>query len=221
MKVSFCITCYDQDAHLLESSLSNILQTQTTKPDEILVVSSGLESLSCNSPNVKIYNFKDRVLAGRARNKGAELATGEVVCFCDVDDPIHPQKCEVIKRVFANQNVDALVHNYALGAARVMGQNLDKQDIEIEKITNVDDRWEKDQNYELFTDADLGRTNIKVPSDRPVCHGHLSAKKELLAEIKYREDMWLGEDGDFCQSIVKSKKFDLYYTPLVLINYIT
>ena len=42
----------------------------------------------------------------------------------------------------------------------------------------------------------------------------------MFKTLKYREDMWLGEDGDFCQSIVKSD-YNLYYTPLILINYIT
>jgi glycosyltransferase involved in cell wall biosynthesis len=220
VKISFCITCYDGDAHLLEQSLSTILQTQTTKPDEILVVSSGLKSLSCSSPNVKVYNFKNRMLAGGARNKGGELATGEVVCFCDVDDPIHPKKCEVIKRVFANQNVDALVHNYRLDVLD-FSPIQDTQEIKIEKVTDVDERWEKEQHYIFNPHKDIPRTNVEVRSNKPVCHGHLSAKKELLAEIKYREDMWVGEDGDMLQAIVKSKKFDLYYTPLVLINYIT
>ena len=207
MKVSFCITCYDQDAHLLESSLSNILQTQTTKPDEILVVSSGLKSLSCSIPNVKVYNFENRMLAGGARNKGGQLATGDVVCFCDVDDPIHPKKCEVIKRVFDDDcpdRVDALLHNYKFNTHDFAPiKSLDK--IEIEKITSVDPTC----------------TNVRTAANLPVCHGHMSARKELLASISYREDMRLGEDGDFCQSVVKSNKFDLYYTPLILINYIT
>jgi glycosyltransferase involved in cell wall biosynthesis len=160
------------------------------------------------------------MLAGGARNKGGQLATGEVVCFCDVDDPIHPQKCEVIKRVFANQNVDALLHNYKLNTHDFAPiENLDK--IEVEKITTVDPRWEEEQNYIFNPHKDIPRTNVEAPSKKPICHGHCSARKEVLSEIKFREDMSLGEDGDFCQSIVKSNKFDLYYTPLVLINYIT
>jgi len=218
MKISFCVTCYDKDAHLLQQSLNRILQNQTTEPDEILVIASGLKSLGCNDPKIKIYVFEKRMFAGGARNKGGELATGDVVCFCDIDDPIHPQKCEIIKRAFGNQDVDALVHNYRLDTLD-FSPIQDTQDIEIEKVTSVDERWEKEQNYIFAPHEDIPRTNVKAQSGKPVCHGHLSAKKELLAKIKYREDMWMGEDGDFCQSIVKSKKFDLYYTPLKLINY--
>lgn len=185
----------------MEYSLSCI-KMQTTEPDEILVVASGLKSLGCADPTIKVYHFENRMLAGGARNKGGELATGDVVCFCDVDDIIHPQKCEVIKNIFQSQEIDALVHNYNMGL-----REFDPvKDTHIEKVVKTDP---------------LPSTNVEAPSRLPICHGHMSARKEVLSDIKYREDMSCGEDGVFCQSIVKSSQYTLYYTPLKLINYIT
>lgn len=219
MSVSFCITCYDRDVHLVQQALSYV-KNQTAQPDEILVIASGIKSLGYHDPDITVYTFENRMGPGQARNKGGELATGNIVCFCDVDDPIHPQKCEVVKRVFDNKKVDALIHNYKMDVMEFEPlTNLD--DIQIEQIVTVDSRWEKEQHHVFNPHKDIPHTNVEAPSKQPVCHGHMSARKELLADISYREDMWLGEDGDFCQSIVKSAKYSLYYTPLILMNYIT
>jgi hypothetical protein len=139
--------------------------------------------------------------AGAARNKGGELATGDVVCFCDADDPIHPQKCEVIKRVFDNKDVDALLHNY--NTSNVKFEEIDTQHIELEKVAGCDHPPSK---------------NVYTDSDKPIAHGPISIRKEVTSEITYG-DSSCGEDALFCQSILKSPKYSLYYTPLCLINY--
>lgn len=224
MKVTFCVTCYDGDVHLLQGRLLSICSEQTVQPDEILVITSGTGSGPIpwdeNKPSLAIKSFEQRKLPGGARNQGGKFATGDVVCFCDVDDPIHPQKCEIVKKIFENNpNVDALIHAYKFNSQEF--EPYDSSNIEIEQITEVDPRWEKEQNY-VFDPQSKGlpRTNIVVPSGNPAHHGHLSCKKEIFDTLKYREEMWVGEDGDFCQSIVKSQ-YKLFYTPLVLINYIT
>ncbi len=222
MKISLCITCYDQDYHHVESRIL-VLKQQTRHPDEVLVVCSGLEKLEVSDPNVKVYTFPARMLPGGARNKGGELATGDVVSFCDADDPMHPQKIEILGQIFKDEAVDALVHGYGLNSPD-FAPIANTDEIEIGQITEVDERWEKVQNHVFDPHRDIPRTCVVPPpkySDCPIHHGHISAKKEVFADLRYREDMWLGEDGDFCQSIVKSPKYSLYYTPLSLINYYT
>ena len=231
MKITFCVTCYDGDVHLLHGRLMSIYEEQTVKPDEVLVITSGISSgpivWDSNKPNLTIKTFEYRMLPGGARNQGGRFAKGDVVCFCDVDDPIHPQKCEVIKRVFGNSDVDALLHNYNMDTHEFSKID-DIENIEIEKVTKFDSRWEEvqkstppiDGGYYCI-DGDLPRTTVTIDSGRPATHGHLSVRKEVLSEIKYIENMRIGEDGEFCQSIIKNDKFSLYYTPLVLINYIT
>ena len=225
VSVSFCVTCYDGDFHLLGQCLHYIAH-QTVAPDEVLIIASGLKKKSEGRSSTRVYTFENRMSAGAARNKGGELATSEVVCFCDVDDPIHPQKCEVIKRVFDDTNVDALLHNYNTNTVKF--EEIDVEEIELEPVTRFDKRWEEKQksippaNYGYYCiDGDLPRTNVEIDSGRPATHGHMSARKEVLSEIKYIENMRIGEDGELCQSIIKSGKFGLYYTPLTLINYIT
>ena len=223
MKVTFCVTCYDGDVHLLQDRLLSIYAGQTVQPDEVLVITSGTGSgpimWDGHKPNLTIKSFEQRKLPGGARNQGGKFAKGDVVCFCDVDDPIHPQKCEIVKKIFEdNPNVDALIHAYEFNSHEF--ETYDSNNIEIEQITEVDPRWEKEQNYVFDPHKSLPLANIIVPSGNPAHHGHLSCKKEIFNTLKYREEMWIGEDGDFCQSIVKSQ-YKLFYTPLVLINYIT
>ena len=200
--VSFCVTCYDGDFHLLGQCLHYIAH-QTIAPDEVLIIASGLKKKSEGRSSTKVYTFENRMSAGAARNKGGELATSEVVCFCDVDDPIHPQKCEVIKRVFDNTSVDALLHNYNTNSVKF--EEVGIQQIALEKIVGCDSP---------------PSTNVQNESGRPIAHGPISIRKEIANEIFYGDSSF-GEDGLFCQSIFKSDKFGLYYTPLTLINYIT
>jgi glycosyltransferase involved in cell wall biosynthesis len=231
MRVTFCVTCYDGDVHLLPKRLADIYEQQTVSPDEVLVITSGVASgaivWNSNMPDLTIKTFENRMLPGGARNKGGEFATGDVICFCDVDDPIHPQKCEVIKRVFDNKDVDALLHSYNLDTDQ-FSEIEDLDNIELERVIEVDPRWEQDQKCTppidggyYCIDGDLPHTNIVTPSGRSAHHGHISVRKEICNEIKYIEHMRIGEDGAFCQSVVKSNKFSLYYTPLILINYMT
>tara|TARA_Y100001938_G_scaffold149724_1_gene237650 strand:- start:380 stop:1051 length:672 start_codon:yes stop_codon:yes gene_type:complete len=223
VKITFCVTCYDGDVHLLEDRLLSIYSEQTVQPDEVLVITSGVGSGSivwdASKPNLTIKTFEQRKLPGGARNQGGKFAKGDIVCFCDVDDPIHPQKCEIVKKIFEeNPEVDALVHSYKFNTKEF--NTYDPSEIPIEKVTEVDERWEKEQNYVFNPHKELPKTCVITPSKGDVHHGHLSCKKEIFNDLKYREEMWLGEDGDFCQSIVKSS-YSLFYTPLVLINYIT
>ena len=218
MKISFCITCYNKDAHLLQERLLDVVTKQTVQPDEILVIASGMPdgSIVCNDSNIKIYTLENRVLPATARNVGADCATGDIVCFCDVDDPIHPQKCEIIKTIFLNENIDALVHSHLDNSSDF--KNIPKEEMleGLEKIVEFS-----------------GETNVIPPSKLAVAHGPISAKKEVFEDLKYDKFTMsyveqsdgtykyfhTGEDCYFCRSIVYSK-YSLHYIPLSLINYV-
>ena len=205
MKVTFCITCWRRDVYLLDDRLFDIYHKQTSKPDEVLVIVSGVDKIPATKyaqeNNLKIKFFRNQMLAGGARNKGAELAGGDIVCFCDVDDPIHPQKCQIMRVVFSERDIDAVVHNY---------QNKSKDFIKIEKNQIL-------QGMEEITEYG-GGSNVSAPSKMPIAHGPLSGRKEIFEDLKYLEDIGRGEDGLFCNSIVDSE-YSLFYLPHCLINY--
>tara|TARA_R110000824_G_scaffold325799_1_gene512689 strand:- start:1723 stop:2289 length:567 start_codon:yes stop_codon:yes gene_type:complete len=176
---------------------------QTVKPDEVIVISTGFDwnqkMGKTKKLNYVLYNLPSRKLAGWARNKGALISTGEVIVFCDVDDKIHPQKCEYMKRVFQNPEVSAVVTNY-----------YSPKDF---------DGWQ-DLNFEY--EEILEHDNCLIaPNRADVCHGHLSCRTDifLIDKIWYDEDKKRGQDTKFCNRICDHPDHKIFYTPQKLLVY--
>lgn len=224
--VTFCITCCDKDVHLLDQCVSYI-DNQTVKPEEVVIVCSGLKDESIlllekvqelnferKDTGYVVYNSPYRKLPGWARNIGGVISTGEVVVFCDVDDSIHPQKCQFIKGVFQNKEVSAIVGNYHLPGSFDGWKDLALQ---YEEITEVEpDPYPVPAGW-----FNIPRVNVMAPSKKPIAHGHMSCRTELFTknQVTYKEDMPLGEDGTFCRSILAHSDYRLFYTPQKLIIY--
>jgi len=103
-KVSLIIPCY-RGANTLNRAIKSVL-AQTRPVDEIIVVNDcspeadEIERVLLQYPNV-VY-AKNAVNLGLAatRNKGVSVASGDIVCFLDVDDELHPQKIELQLNIF-------------------------------------------------------------------------------------------------------------------------
>ena len=200
MKVSFCIICYDKDAHLVGRLLRD-LKNQTSYPDEVIVVASGMTELKVEDADVKVYTFQDRMLPNKARNKAGSLSSADIICLSDVDDTPHPQKIEVVRKVFEYENVDALVHNYNMN---------DTNFSVIENLVDIEKIIEKEPY--------IHSTNIMPPSRLPVHHAHITARSKVFEDVKGPEHMNFGEDGMFCRGILDSG-YNFYYTKHNLISY--
>ncbi len=65
------------------------LEAGTRKPDEIIVFHTGpddpTETVAKSHPGVTVRHAEDRMRGGAARNMGAEIATGDILAFCDGD----------------------------------------------------------------------------------------------------------------------------------------
>ena len=127
-----------------------------------------------------------------------------MVCFCDVDDAIHPQKCEYLKKVFKDSNVSALVHNYHRPKSFGGWEELNFEYKSIQKVERIN----------------LTCSNIRTKNDEDVAHGPISCRTNIFKEITYNEKMQPGEDGTFCQDIVLHPEHHLYYTPQKLMVYL-
>jgi|MDSZ01.3.fsa_nt_gb glycosyltransferase involved in cell wall biosynthesis len=201
-KVTLCITCYKNDIHFLDECLGYV-KSQTVQPDEILVVANAIDDDSKLKQKAKeegftLFTTSEPKLPGWGRNTGLFLAKHNIVSFCDVDDVILPRKIEFIKKVF-NDDMDALIHNYHY---KIKGD---------------------DENFSLYTEEiteiDPASMNIRTKSMVPAHQGHMTCRKEILKTHKYREDLVRGEDGTFCQGLVKDSNTKLFFTPLKLIIY--
>lgn len=181
--LSLCITCFDRDSVLVPRLLDH-LENLTEKPDELIIIGSGLKSVDFEAD--KVFLFPDRKNAAAARNKGFEISSSELIMFFDVDDYPHPQKIEIAKRCF-NHPIDALVHNYL--------------------INNTDfEKYETDGLLpglaELAADNHVSPTNIKHSSNLPIHHAHITVRSDVSVRFNESHAYERREDGKFCQDLI-------------------
>jgi len=101
--ISTIIPTYNR-AHLIARALESVL-SQCRPEDEVIVVDDGSTD---NTPQV-LQPYSDRIRcarmensgAGRARNRGIELAERPLVAFLDSDDEWMPNKLELSRRLMA------------------------------------------------------------------------------------------------------------------------
>jgi glycosyltransferase involved in cell wall biosynthesis len=97
---------------------------QTVPPDEIVISLSEAASMASgeidavkNNPwpfQLKIIEHKEKRSEGENRNLGTQYASGDLMLYQDADDLPHPQRVELIKRLFENYQIDHLLHAYVL-----------------------------------------------------------------------------------------------------------
>jgi GT2 family glycosyltransferase len=104
------------------------LQNSSISPEEVIVVVDGLDPESYTLAN----KFADKVLQldknqgpATARNRGAEIAKGDILFFMDADVTIHHDTLEKVLQVFqANPEISALIGSYddSPGASNFLSQ---------------------------------------------------------------------------------------------------
>lgn len=114
MKISVIVPCF-KDSATLKRSLDSIF-SQTYTVNEIIVVNDAspetleIEAILSTYPTVLyIKNNNNKGLAA-SRNIGVNAATGDIICFLDADDELHPQKIEAQIALFnANEAISCQV----------------------------------------------------------------------------------------------------------------
>ena len=207
--ISFCITCYHKDYYYLSIVLEQIKEL-TELPDEIVIASSGLSDnqlthppcLEINDQKIPIIvvNTPNTQRPGWVRNTGGAVSNMDIVLFFDIDDIIHPQKLQWVRKIFNEYECDMLVHNYNLPPFQpfIMYEQLDR----IEKINQVASNC----------------VNLRTIHNEGITHGHVTIKRSILAHMKYNEGKSVGEDGEFCQQIFHNS-YNIYYCYYPLIYY--
>mgnify|MGYP003642277112 CR=1 FL=1 len=207
MKVSFCITCYNGDVHLLNNLLIT-LEEQTKAPYEVIVSSSGLhdlelpEELIIEGKSVPVIgtNSKQRLMQSAARNRAIKKSSGDIILFFDVDDIPHPQKVEVTQNIFSEGEAEAFVHSYSRDGTLF-------ESIKNEEVVKI---IEKNPTC----------TNLVAPDGGRIHHAHIAVKKEALEAINFNETLeyYRSEDGKFCQDLFDAG-VKIYYLNQPLVDY--
>lgn len=92
------------------------LQTSWRQPDEVIVVADGDTDGSwqvAQSFGAKVFRYESQGGAARARNCGAAMARGEILCFVDADVTLAPETLGKIEAAFQHDSMlDALIGSY-------------------------------------------------------------------------------------------------------------
>ncbi len=97
--VSVIIPCY-KDSKTLCRAINSVV-AQSYKPIEIIVINDCspeteiIEKYLQNYPRIKYFYSKKNLGLAASRNKGIQLAKGEIVAFLDADDEYHPDKIKI------------------------------------------------------------------------------------------------------------------------------
>jgi len=201
MKISFCITAYSRDIHLLDRLTDSILN-QSEKPYEIILFCSEVadNSIISRIPDIKIITRVDRVMQSKARNICSKVSSGDVLIFFDIDDIPHYQKIEVTSYLFNEYNPDFLLHSYS---DVVHNNNIDKKLLDVRTNLKIDNT-----STNLYCDG------------FPIHHAHIAVKKDVFKKVRFNESLkaYRKEDGIFCQELIRNN-FKGIYTPEKLVQY--
>lgn len=111
MKISVIVPVYNVENYL-SACLDSIL-SQTYQDFEIILIDDGSKDASgqiCDAyagkdPRIQVVHQENGGVS-RARNRGLELATGDLISFIDSDDTLEPDMYELLVRVMREHNAD-------------------------------------------------------------------------------------------------------------------
>lgn len=112
MKISVIIPVYNEEKYIKKCLDS--LKNQIIKPDEIIVVDNNCTDKTLkivkkfsNKLPIKIASEKKQGMIF-ARNKGFNIASGDILARCDADSILPSNWIKKIKENFAKENIDGL-----------------------------------------------------------------------------------------------------------------
>ena len=178
MKISVCIPCHVNNVECVEDIL-NDLSGQTVKPDEVIVFvkpvppdfelpGEQVALMSSNDINLVLLTSENQSTMGEAKNRCSEKASGDILCFMDCDDRVHPQKIECVHRFFDSEGNDSVfLHSYT------------RNDID-----HFHDDLLAKQGYELvFSSGGI----TKVESGAPIHFAHSSMPRKIVERFPFDE----------------------------------
>jgi len=120
--ISLLYPCGARDVTRIYQVLQSVSQ-QTVFPNETIFVFSFKEDTSqqfvwkylkqYNIPNLKFYFRGGFKSVGNNRQFLSTVANSEILSYCDCDDYIHPQRIEVLSRLFAKfPDIEHMIHTF-------------------------------------------------------------------------------------------------------------
>ena len=194
MKIGVAIPCFDKHLTYLFLLLDSI-EAQTVMPDKVCVSCSSTATF----PSSRKYSFPlEIVLTNEKRNAAQNrniamdrLREMDYISFMDADDIMHPQRIEVLRNVFEEQNCQMILHNYQNG-------------------TNTEFRPVEDIEVRVNTmkpTVSGGTTHIEHHKflQQHIHHSQVSVQRSILDLVRFPEEpeFHRREDSAFCNRVIK------------------
>ena len=194
MKIGVAIPCFDKHLTYLFLLLDSI-EAQTVMPDKVCVSCSSTATF----PSSRKYSFPlEIVLTNEKRNAAQNrniamdrLRDMDYISFMDADDIMHPQRIEVLRNVFEEQNCQMILHNYQNG-------------------TNTEFRPVEDIEVRVNTmkpTVSGGTTHIEHHKflQQHIHHSQVSVQRSIVDLVRFPEEpeFHRREDSAFCNRVIK------------------
>lgn len=201
--IGIAVSCYVNHLPLL-LELFDSIESQTRLPDKV-VVSCSSTSEEKELKNIKKYSFEYEIIytneyknAASNRNIAiSHLLDMEYVTFIDADDIMHPQRIELLLRVYEETNGDIIFHNFSF-------EN---------NLTPIYDL--KYTINELFTSQS---GCITSNYNYNIHHSQCTVRRYILEFVSFNEDPMYNrkEDSKFCYDIFQLRNVVNVYIMNVL-----
>tara|TARA_B100000287_G_scaffold86833_1_gene79454 strand:- start:62435 stop:63184 length:750 start_codon:yes stop_codon:yes gene_type:complete len=242
MKTSLVIPSTNNHFHYVDCILKHYA-AGTVRPDEVIIsISNGhlmdVDAI-CNLQNkyensfdtVNIVSHNMTVPEGPNRGFGSRSAKNEIIIYQDSDDIPHPQRIEIIKHFFKNENILHLNHSFTFA-----------QEFNQIKIDSVRSKNSSDLFSLYFSDFLNVEQDKRIRQNRPrkvygpagnslpygsgfgwsITGGSTAIKKEVLEKINWEWNMDVSYDYDFCMdTLFYYNKSMIIDSPLIWYNKIS
>ena len=202
MKIGVAIPAYIGHIEGLFKLLDSI-QNQTVIPDKVVVSCSSTKKsdleLDCYFEKVKQYSFYLEIITSEEKKNAAQnrniaaskLTDMDYITFIDADDIMHPQRIEILLKVFQEYNSDIILHNYFIHVTfeNIIFNKIENSDINV-RTNSLRQHWSGCIEHINYVEEGIH-------------HSQVSVKNEIFNKIKFPEEIEFNrkEDCIFCHRV--------------------